>query len=266
MKKYFSLFRIRMSHSLQYRAAVFGAIATRFLWAMMEILAFAALYRSGYSQFPMEFSQTVSYLWMQQALYTVFCVVFGDAEIYNSILDGSIAYELTRPMNLYNRWFCQAAASRLSPSFLEFLPILPVALLIPAPYNLTFPGFVPFLLFLLSVVLGLGVVVACAMLMYVALFYTISHRGIKIIVIALTTFLSGGIIPLPFFPEPIRTIVQVLPFSAMQNIPLQIFSGTITGVEIYYSILFQLFWLAVLILFGKIAMQHALERVVVQGG
>jgi ABC-2 type transport system permease protein len=123
-----------------------------------------------------------------------------------------------------------------------------------------------FLLFLLSTVLALCVVVAFAMLMYILLFYMLSQRGIKIIVTALTTFLSGGIIPLPFFPETVRNVVQLLPFAAMQNMPLLIYSGNIAGTEALKGIALQVFWFAVLFLIGKLAMGRALKKVIVQGG
>lgn len=267
MRMYLSIFRIRIINSLQYRAVALGEIITRFIWGFMEILAFSALYRSGQSNFLMDFSQTVSYLWMQQVLFFLFLVVFSDGEIYSTIRSGSIAYELVRPMSLYNRWFCQSASNRIAPTILNCLPVLLFAFIMPNPYKISLSFSVEqFLLFLLSLVLALGVVVAFTMLMYITMFYTLSHRGIKIIVTALTTFLSGGVIPLPFFPEPILTIVKILPFAAMQNMPLLIFSGNIMGMDALKGISLQIFWLVTLIFIGQLAMRHALKKVIVQGG
>jgi ABC-2 type transport system permease protein len=102
--------------------------------------------------------------------------------------------------------------------------------------------------------------------MYISLFYMLSQRGIKIIVTALTTFLSGGVIPLPFFPAPVLAVVELLPFAAMQNMPLLIYSGNIAGVDALKGIAFQLFWLAALFLIGQLTMRRALKKVIVQGG
>jgi ABC-2 type transport system permease protein len=252
---------------MQYRAVVFGEIMARFAWGFMEILAYAALYRSGNIAFPMEFSQTVSYIWMQQTLIVLFSVVFSDEEIYSAIGSGSIAYELVRPMDLYGRWFCQSAANRVAFTMLNCMPALLVALIMPEPYRMSLPlDMGQFLLFLLSIVLALCVVVAFAMLMYISLFYVLSQRGIKIIVTALTAFLSGGIIPLPFFPAPVLEVIHLLPFAAMQNMPLLIYSGNIVGVDALKGIAFQLFWLVALFLIGKFSMSRALKNVIVQGG
>ncbi|MDP4146701.1 MAG: ABC transporter permease [Bacillota bacterium] len=267
MKMYISVFRIRFINSMQYRTVALGAIITRFLWGLMEILAYSALYRTGSAAFPMSFSQTISYIWMQQTLIVLFSVVFSDGEIYSAIEDGSIAYELVRPADLYGRWFCQSAANRLAFTILNCLPGLIIAFLLPGPYRMSLPlNMGQFLLFLLSTVLALCVVVAFAMLMYISLFYILSQRGIKIIVTALTTFLSGGVIPLPFFPAPVLAVVQLLPFAAMQNMPLRIYSGNIVGVDALKGIAFQLFWLAALFLIGRLTMSRALKKVIVQGG
>jgi ABC-2 type transport system permease protein len=267
MKMYLSVFRIRFINSLQYRVASLGSIITRFLWGFIEILAYSALYRTNTVAFPMEFSQTVSYIWMQQTLIILFSVVFSDEEIYSTIESGTICYELVRPMNLYGRWFCQSAANRVAYTILNCLPALLVAFFMPSPYRMSLPLNVgQFFVFLLSTALALSVVVSFAMLMYISLFYTLSQRGIKIIATALTSFLSGGIIPLPFFPTQVLTVVKLLPFAAMQNTPLLIYSGNIVGIDILKSITFQLFWLVVLIFIGQIAMQRALKKVIVQGG
>jgi ABC-2 type transport system permease protein len=215
----------------------------------------------------MEFSQTVSYIWMQQILLILFTVVFSDGEIYSSIESGSIVYELVRPMSLYGRWFCQSAANRISFTALNCAPALLAAFVMPEPYRMSLPPNMGlFILFLLSTTLALCVVVAFAMLMYTSLFYPVSHRGIRIIVTALTSFLSGGVIPLPFFPTPVRAVVELLPFAAMQNMPLRIYSGNIAGADALKGVAFQIFWLAALFLIGQLAMHRALKKVIVQGG
>lgn len=267
MKKYISVFRVRFINRLQYRSVVLGEIIARLAWGIMSILAFTAFYRSDPSAFPMELSQTVSYIWMQQILIVLFSVVFSDDDIYSTIERGSIAYELVRPVSLYGRWFCQSAANRISFTLLNCVPALLLAFLIPEPYRMSLPPDAGiFILFLLSAALAFAVVVSFAMLMYISLFYTLSQRGVRIIVTAITGFLSGGVIPLPFFPAPVLSVVRLLPFAAMQNMPLRIYSGNIAGTGALKGIAFQIFWLVALVLIGHIFMRRALKRVVVQGG
>ena len=128
------------------------------------------------------------------------------------------------------------------------------------------PDFGQLFLFLLSTVLALGVVVAFSMLMYISLFYTLSPMGVRIIVAVLSDFLAGATVPLPFFPEPIRAVVELLPFAAMQNMPLRIYSGNIAGTDALSGIVLQILWLVVLLFVGRLLMSRALKKVIVQGG
>jgi ABC-2 type transport system permease protein len=267
MKKYLAIFRIRFINSLQYRAAALAGMATQFAWGFMEILAFLAFYKADPAAFPMEFSQTVSYIWMQQAFLALFMVWFFEAEIFNAITSGGIAYELARPVDLYWRWFSQSVANRLAKTVLRCLPIFIVAMLVPGPFRMSLPAtHGQFLLFLVSAAFSLGVVVSFSMLIYISTFYTLSSTGVRIISAVLADFLAGAIIPLPFFPQPFRAIAEMLPFAAMQNMPLRIYSGNITGINAFRGIGLQVFWLIALILIGRYMINDALRKVVVQGG
>ena len=198
MKAYLALFRIRFINSLQYRAAALAGMATQFAWGFMEILAFSAFYRANPAAFPMEFSHTVSYIWMQQAFLALFMVWFYENEIFASITSGGIAYELARPADLYPRWFGQAAADRLAKAMLRFLPILMVALLLPQPFRLSPPPNAgQFALFLISAALSLGVVVALPCWSTYPPFIP-SPPPASVISAVLADFLAGAIIPCPF--------------------------------------------------------------------
>ena len=79
-------------------------------------------------------------------------------------------------------------------------------------------------------------------------------------------FLTGAVIPLPFLPDKIKEILELLPFAAMQNVPLRIYSGSMTDAEMVRAVALQVFWLVVLMLFGKALCRVAVKRVTAQGG
>lgn len=267
MKKYLSFFRIRFNTGLQYRAAAAAGICTQFFWGMMEILMFRAFYQADPASFPMEFSQLSSYIWLQQAFLALFMSWFFDNEILASITNGNISYELARPLNLYSMWFVKNVAIRISKAILRCMPILLVAFLLPAPYGLSLPpNPAIFLMFILAMTLGLFTVVSFSMLIYIATFFTLSSQGVRMVALSLTELLSGSLIPLPFFPDSIRKILDWTPFASMQNLPFRIYSGNIAGIEIAQGIGLQIFWVLTLILFGKLWMDYALQKVIVQGG
>ncbi|MCL2189342.1 MAG: ABC transporter permease [Defluviitaleaceae bacterium] len=264
---YLALFRIRFTHSLQYRAAALAGFATQFAWGFMYILAFIAFYESNPHSFPMTLPQTVSYIWLQQAFMSFFFIWFYDNSIFSAVESGEIAYELARPMDLYARWFSQTSANRLAAGALRCLPLLVVAIVIPAPFRLVLPTEgTRILLFFASMFLAMGVVVSLTMLVYISAFSTINSMGTRIVVGVAADFLAGGYLPIPFFPDVLRFAVELSPFGAMQNMPLRIFSGHLYGEAMMQGLALQVFWLFALLLIGRILMKRALRRVVVQGG
>lgn len=267
MSTYFSLIKMRFINGLQYRTAAVAGIVTQFAFGYMFISQYLAFYRSNPQRFPMEVSQLVSYIWIQQAFLALFMVWFFEGDIFSAIVNGHISYDMARPMDLYGKWYCQSAASRLSKTVLRCLPILVIGLLMPHPYKLIFPPDpLQLLLFVISAVLALMVVVAFGMLIYISTFYTMSPVGVRVIGAVLSDFLAGSIVPIPFFPDSFRHVAQLLPFAAMQNMPLRIYSGNISGFDAVNGIVFQICWLFILVVLGKWWMDRTLKKVVVQGG
>ena len=264
MKQYRSLLRIRFINGLQYRTAALAGLSTQFAWGFMEILAFSAFYRADPAAFPMEFSHLVSYIWIQQAFLTLI-VPWGGNNIGESIINGNIAYDLARPMDLYNRWFCETVSQRAANFSLRCALILVVAFILPPSFRLMLPpSAIQLLMFIVSIILTLCVVTAYCLMDAGTIFYTMSRYNIIFVIAA--DFLAGNYIPLPFFPESIRRVVELSPFGAMANTPLRIYSGDISGGDAVFRIGLQVFWLAALILSGKGMIRKALRRVVAQGG
>lgn len=267
MKKYLAIMKIRFINSLQYRIAALAGIITQIAWSVLGVLALSAFYKSNPLTYPMGFSQSTAYIWIQQAFLPMFMLWFFEEDIFDSIKKGNIAYELVRPVNLYNRWFCQSIASRLAKGVLRCIPVLIIGFLVPAPYGLMLPpSFIQFLLFLISMTIGLFVIIAFCMLVYISTFYLLSPTGMKTILVFFADFLAGSTIPLPFFPDKILSVIKILPFASMQNMPLRIYSGNIAGIEALNGILLQIFWFFMLTLVGKLWMQKATKTVIIQGG
>jgi ABC-2 type transport system permease protein len=215
----------------------------------------------------MELPGVVSYIWIQQAFLALFMTWFFEGDILSDITSGQVSYDLARPVDLYGKWFCQCVASRLSKTVLRCFPIILIALVLPEPYKLILPpDTAQFVLFLLSSSLAMLVVSAFGMFIYISTFYTMSPMGVRIIGAALADFMAGSILPLPFFPDGFRQVAQVLPFAAMQNMPLRIYSGDIAGLAALSGILFQLCWFVLLFALGKVWMIKTLKKVIIQGG
>ncbi len=265
MKQYVSLFRIRLINGLQYRAAALAGLTTQFAWGFMELLAFSAFYRADPAAFPMEFSHLVSYIWIQQAFLALFMPWGAGGNAVDTIVSGNIAYDLARPMDIYNRWFFEAVADRIARAMLRCAPVLIVAFALPPAFRMTLPPDIfQFSMFLLSAPLAMFTVTAYHLIDSISTFYTMSRYNVIFVILA--DFLGGGYVPIPFFPESFQKVAALLPFAAMQNMPLRIYSGDIAGMDAIRGIGLQLFWAAAMLAFGKWLMKRSLKRVIAQGG
>lgn len=267
MRKYYLFFKLRFSEGVQYRMATITALTTQVIWGLMECLAYQAIAEAYGSSLPMDYESIVAYIWLKEALFALFNTWAADNDIFGMIMNGDIAYELCRPVSVYSMWFSRNAGGRISEALLRCIPVLLCAFFMPEPYRMSLPvNAGAFFLFLLTTLLGVGVTVAFCTLVYMLCFFTISPNGWKMVLTGAVDFLSGKIIPLPFFPAPFLKIVECLPFAYMQNVPLRIYCGDLTGTELTASVLQQIFWLAALVGLGLLLWKRVEKRIVVQGG
>ena len=267
MKKYWSFFKMRLMAGLQYRAAALAGMSTQFVWGIMEILLYRAFWLERPERFPMGMEALSSYIWLQQAFLCLFAIWQFEQDNLGAVKDGSVAYELLRPADLYSMWMARSIATRLSRAVLRMAPVILVSSLIPAPYGLRLrisPGV--FGLFLASTVLM--VLVACSynLLIYAMTFHMTDPNGIMVLSVAAADLLGGSIVPLTFLPDGLRQVAALSPFGSMQNVPLRIFGGDIPPPDVPAVMGLQIFWIFTLVLAGYLLTRSGLRRTVIAGG
>jgi ABC-2 type transport system permease protein len=264
---YIGMFRMKFIAGMQYRAAAWAGVATQFFWGFMFLMIYRAFYRSSSITPPMEWSELVSYRWLEQAFFALIMLWSLDGDLLDSIKDGNAAYELCRPYDLYGFWYFRLLASRLSSALLRCVPILLIAFFLPAEWRLQIPPTAgAAFLFLLSLSLALLLVVAVSMFIYILTFITLTPTGGRILIGVSAEFLMGNIIPIPFMPEKMQNFMNYLPFRYMSDLPFRIYSGNIVFDSALQQIGIQILWIAGLIILGKWAFSRVMRRVVVQGG
>ena len=267
MKKYYCFFKLRFATGLQYRMASVTALTTQLIWGLMECLAYKAIAEASGDNLPMNYSSIVTYIWLKEAFLVLVNTWASDNDLFAMIANGNISYELCRPVSIYSMWFSRVFGARIAEALMRCIPVLLCAFLMPEPYRMTLPvNGVSFLLFLVTLFLALGITVTFIMLVFMLCFFTISPQGWRMVLTGAVDFLSGNIIPLPFFPKKYLFFVEMSPFAYMQNVPFRIYSGDLAGGEIYQCILRQIFWLVTLMILGVVLWKQAEKRVVVQGG
>ena len=267
MKAYLTYFKLKFISGLQYRTAAWAGIATQFFFGFVYIMVYVAFYETGGERLPMELSQVVTYLWLNQALLALVNQFSRDQELFKLIREGGISYELTRPKNLYFMWYFKVIGQRLADVLLRFLPLILVTSLLPYPFHFGLPASIShFLIFLVSLGLGALVVTALTVIYPILTLLTMNEKGIVNLLITMADILSGIVVPIPFFPKFLQIISRFLPFQYISDLPFRLYVVNISLQDGVYGILIQFVWVVLLILLGNFLMKKNLKRVVVQGG
>ena len=267
MKKYFLFFKLRFATGLQYRMASVTALTTQLIWGIMECLAYKAIAEAMGTNLPMEYSSIVTYIWLKEAFLALFLTWTGDKDIFALIQSGGVSYELCRPISVYSMWFARIVGGRGSEALLRSVPILICAFLLPGSLRMSLPVSIEaFVLFFVTLVLAVGVAVALCMFVNMLCFFTISPQGWRMVLLGSADFFMGNVIPLPFFPERFRKVVDWLPFPYMQNVPFRVYSGDLPVADLGPVVAKQVLWLVVLVAAGLFTWKQVEKKIVVQGG
>jgi ABC-2 type transport system permease protein len=116
--------------------------------------------------------------------------------------------------------------------------------------------------------LGLAVAKSFAwrFLLNLTAFSLTDYRGVASLGLVTTTFLSGFLVPLAFFPPWARTIVEFLPFAAIIEAPATVFLELAHGADLVRLLAGQAAWALVMLALARLGAAWATRRVVVQGG
>ena len=263
LKPYVALTGARFRVLLQYRAAALAGFGTPLFWGLIRVMIFEAFFRSTTASQPMDYPQTVTYLWLIQAMLLL--VPWSiDGELRAMIRSGGVAYELLRPADLYWFWYSRAVAGRVAPVLLRCTPMFVVAGLF---FGLQPPASSASAAAWLLATVG-AVLLSCAItnLLAISLLWTIAGDGVMRLLSLFSMLLSGSIVPLPFFPEWSQPILAALPFRGLIDTPFRLYLGHIPPEGAPAVILHQVAWTTVLVLLGRWLLGCGTRRMVIQGG
>jgi len=267
MRAYLSYFKLKFTIGLQYRASALAGISTQIFFGLVYIFVYIAFYESDTSSIPMPLDELVSFLWLNQAFFSLVYLWYKDKEIINLIKTGNIAYELCRPQDLYMMWASKILGERLSNVTLRFLPLIIFAVLLPLPFKLNLSiTFLRLVIFVISFILSSLLMTFLVLLYHVICLFTLDEKGIVNIFMVVSDILSGGVLPLPFFPEFFQKISNFLPFRYISDFPFRFYVGNIPLSEGVNGIGVQILWIIILVIIGRLLTKIALNKAVVQGG
>ena len=265
MRAYTAIFIARLKMLLQYRAAAWAGAGTQLFFGAALVAMRQAFYHSGHAIPPLPEAQMITYSWLTQAFFALSPFTANpDPEVRAMMRDGTVAYELARPLDLYTLWFTRNTANRVAPTILRSLPIFVI--------GMAFLGMQPppslaaFLAFLLALIGAVALIASWCTLITISLLWTLSGDGIARIAPGLVAVLSGQILPLALLPDTLQPTLRFLPFIGMVDAPFTLWIGQRPVSELGPTLLHQLAWTAVFVLVGRVLLARGLKRLVVQGG
>jgi ABC-2 type transport system permease protein len=248
-----------------YHAATLTGIFTNSVFGVIFSYAYQAVWghqsHGGYDS-----TDAITYVWIGQALLMTVAVWGGGTtdDLAERIRTGDVAIDLYRPVGLIG-WYLAGDLGRAAYHFLArgLGPTVLGVLL----FHIALPdGPVAGLAFLVSLALAVVTSFAIRFLVACSAFWLLDQTGIRTMSGLVAIFLSGMVLPLVIFPEPLRSIAYALPWASYLQTPADIWLGHRTGTALATALALQLLWIAVLLAICQAVLGAATRKVVVQGG
>lgn len=251
---------------LSYKANVIIFMMGEWLMLLVSFFLWKAIFSSSPDQILNGFTLEEMYAYIMFSFLTgLMTSVDISFDISREVKDGTIAINLIRPISYEMRMLFQALGGVLYNFIVIFIAaFLVVNVLL---YQTTGTLYIQQLpLFALSLSIGLLINFYFSYTFGLLSFKLTNMWGVSQIMGALSQLLSGALIPLVFFPDLVQKIIQVLPFSSIIYTPVMIYLGKLSGMDVAYFILLQLFWLLVMVMLSRTVWKAVVKSLTILGG
>jgi ABC-2 type transport system permease protein len=259
VRAYLSLLGAGFHRQTTYRLAMAAGLFTNAFFGVVRTAIFFALYRERDQVAGLDMADALTYVWVLEGL---FAVVWAPWlwEMAEGIRSGEFVVELLRPGDPYLRLLAFDLGRTLSVLAIRTVPtVLVAALVLPLRLPTTLGG-----LAWLAASLLLAAVVGFQFrfLFASAAFWTPDYRSMFMLVFPVLWLASGFVIPVDFFPGPLRTLVDWSPLIPLVMAPVRVATGRSEAL----AVAGQAAWVVVLWLAGRLVLAAASRRLVVHGG
>jgi ABC-2 type transport system permease protein len=245
-----------------YPWATAAGVFTNTIFGFIQAYILLAVFRHRTHVGNYDASDAVTYVWLAQALImTVYA--FGWQELALRIRDGSIATDLSRPLDPQRYWL--AFDLGRAPYHFIFRGILPF-IVGAFVFRFHYPAPLDLAAFVLSIALAVVVSFGFRFLYNSSAFWLTDIRGVVTLALTVSLFLSGMVLPLAFFPDWLRAIAHALPFASIMQTPIDVWLGKHHGAGLAGILALQAMWAVVLIALGRVTLRLGAKRLVIQGG
>ena len=265
IRKYLTLTRAGIIEQAGYRLSLFIMFIGNLLYLTLIYFVWKAIFASSGTDVVngMTFESTMIYLVLATALFN-FMEMYTVWQIGRDIQNGKIVLDLLKPMKYKQYLFWSTSGSFVVNFVFTFLPTFVVVFLITKG---TIPLGINLLYFAIAVLLATIIHYNIDFIIGTVCLFTESIWGINIMKQAVVMLLSGATIPLAFFPERMRTVIDVLPFRSMYDTPLTLLLNSDSDARTVFGKLFVAFaWVAGTEILSALFWKISMRQITVTGG
>jgi len=266
-RKYYKIFRASLVERMAYRGDFLLGTILRFLPMVTTILLWQAIFKSsGRSSLNgFTYNETIAYLLLTH-ISRMFSSMPGLAGgIAREIREGTLKRYLIQPVDLIGYLLSYRAAHKVAYIVTSFIPY---ALLFFVCRNFfdTFPDPATLAAYAVSLVLAFLVGFFFEASVGMVGFWFLEVTSLLYIVMTVTFFISGQMLPLDLLPQPWSGLLKALPFQYMAYFPAVVFLGKVKGTALVLGLLLELFWALVFIALARALYLIGLRRYSAFGG
>ena len=262
-KQYYSFSKCSIKMRLSYPTGFLFNWLANLIKLLLSIFLWKALFQKQTIIQNYDQNQIVIYLLILTFLNTTLSLS-TELNLSEKILNGSIANDLTKPVDIQYMSFFQALGESIIEGGMSLITITLLATLLTDITKYLKP--MQLILFIFSVILAFFLKFCLVYLGGLLCFFTSNGFGVIYIRQIITDIFSGALLPLSFYPMWFQRISYFLPFQASVYFPTQIFLQRITGINLLTTLLIQLFWVIILWVFTNFCFQLAIQKITIHGG
>jgi ABC-2 type transport system permease protein len=263
MRVYYEVARRAFQRELVYRTRNLAGLFTNACFGYLRAVPLLAAFEGRPEIAGYGVADALTWNWVVQALIMVIAL-WGWWDVETTIRSGDVISDLARPFSFLGFWLARDYGRAAYYVLFRCLPILLVGQLF---FGLRWPERAETWLWLtLSLVLAVAVSFAFRFMLNLTAFWTTDARGLGSLALIASTFFSGFLIPLSFFPDWLRAVTALLPFAGMIQTPADVFLERLDGAALAGALLLQVIWAVALLGAAQGLIALATRRVVIQGG
>jgi ABC-2 type transport system permease protein len=263
MKKYLAIVRGTYMVGMIYRLGFLFTILGNIVYLGVAYYLWKSIYQNTVTLRGLTFNQTFLYVGLGSAIF-ILLKTYTDWFMNSEIRDGSIAMYLTKPVDI-GTYFLSASLGSL---LLNITIIsIPTILLLLFVFKVEFTAGIGLFLFPISLLIAFFISFFMDYFVGLVCFYSESVWGLSTTKDIIVTVLSGGLIPLQFFPAAIQKVLHWLPFQAIYHTPLTMITQPSQGWNVFLPMLsIQIMWALLLFVATRLFYTQAIKTVRVAGG